>query len=180
MSKYWQKLNFNREYQNRVLSVDHIEYFFEKEKASMVFTVVNTIDWVVVIPILENGKFALVRQFRVGIEDTTYEFPGGGVNLYESKEDAATRELREETGLIYNNLTFLGEVHPNPALMSNSAYIYLATGCKKRYSLKLDKFEDIEVKYFTRQEFEEKITSGEIKHSIVLSAYTLYLAKSAV
>jgi 8-oxo-dGTP pyrophosphatase MutT (NUDIX family) len=178
MNKYWNKLNFSREYQNKVLSVDHVEYLFEKEKASMVFTVVNTSNWVIVIPILENGKLALVKQFRVGIEDTTYEFPGGGINFDESKESAAARELKEETGLISNNLTFLGEVHPNPALMSNSAYIYLATGCKKKYNLNLDMFEDIEVKYVTKQEFDNLILAGEIKHSIVLSAYALYLTKN--
>ncbi|MBZ4672092.1 NUDIX hydrolase [Deferribacterales bacterium Es71-Z0220] len=180
MDSHWKKLNTHREYLDRVLSVEHREFYFAKENASMNFTVVNTNDWVTIIPITLDDKFVLVKQFRVGTEETTYEFPGGAVNKGEDKLKAALRELREETGIEPIEIKLLGEIHPNPAFMSNKAYVYLAKGCEFKYDLNLDMFEDIELITLTKNELEDYIRSGMIKHSIVLAAYSLFLVDNKV
>jgi 8-oxo-dGTP pyrophosphatase MutT (NUDIX family) len=177
MDKYWKKLNTHREYKDKVLSVDHCEYYFDKKNASMSFTVINTSNWVTIIPVTTDNKFILVKQFRVGTEETTYEFPGGAINENESHKEAALRELREETGLAAGNIELLSVIHPNPAFMSNRAYIYLAEECSFKYELQLDLFEDIEVVSLSRQELEDYIVSGKITHSIVLAAYSHFLLK---
>lgn len=178
MYRHWKKLNTHREYLNRVLSVEHREFYFSKANASMNFTVVNTNDWVTIIPITFDNKFVLVKQFRVGTEETTFEFPGGAINKGEDSLNAALRELKEETGIEPKEIALLGEVHPNPAFMSNKAYVYLASGCEFNYDLNLDMFEDIEVVTLSKDEFERFIKNGMIKHSIVLAAYSLFLVKN--
>jgi len=178
MNRHWKKLNTHREYRDRVLSVEHREFYFTKENASMNFTVVNTNDWVTIIPTTIDNQFVLVKQFRIGTEETTLEFPGGAINKGENNLNAALRELKEETGLEPKEIDILGEVHPNPAFMSNKAYIYLARGCEPKYDLNLDMFEDIELVTLSKDELERYIKNGMIKHSIVLAAYSLFLVKN--
>ncbi|UOD34130.1 NUDIX hydrolase [Deferribacteraceae bacterium V6Fe1] len=180
MDRHWKKLNTHREYLDRVLSVEHREFYFSKENASMNFTVINTNDWVTIIPITSDNKFVLVKQYRIGTEETTFEFPGGAINKGEDKLNAALRELKEETGIEPKEIKLLGEVHPNPAFMSNKAYVYLATGCEFKYDLNLDMFEDIELITLSKNELEEYIKDGIIKHSIVLAAYSLFLVDNKV
>ena len=144
----------------------------------MPFTVVNTSDWVVIIPETANNKLVLVKQFRIGTTSVTLEFPGGAVSAGEKPEKAAARELEEETGLIPRKLSYLGEINPNPAFMSNRCFAYSAKECEYDGKMNLDMFEDIEVWEYLPQEFKEMVKSGKITHSIVLAAYSLFMLKS--
>lgn len=177
MISKWSKLSVNREYFDRVLSVDHVEYFYEGAETSMPFTVVNTSNWVVIVPMDKEGGFILVKQFRAGTETVTFEFPGGAVNLGEGPEKAAERELKEETGAVAERIEYLGSIAPNPAFMSNNAYVYLAEGCEIKSELNLDPFEDIEVLSVKRDELCQMIKNGTVNHSIVISAFALYMLK---
>src|SRR5258706_16415792 len=55
-------------------------------------------DWVSVVPVTRDGKFVLVRQYRIGIDAPTLEIPGGVIDEGQEPPGAALRELREETG----------------------------------------------------------------------------------
>ncbi|MPQ42641.1 NUDIX hydrolase [Clostridium tarantellae] len=59
----------------------------------------NFCDGVMIIPITTKGELVLIKQFRPAINDYIYEFPAGLVDKNESIEEAARRELFEETGL---------------------------------------------------------------------------------
>lgn len=177
MISRWRKLSVKREYSDRVLSVDHAELFYEGAGHSMPFTVVNTSDWVVVVPVDKDGKFILVKQFRAGTETVTFEFPGGAVNPAEKPEAAAIRELKEETGAFAERLEYLGHIAPNPAFMSNSAYLFFAEGCQTTGELNLDPFEDIEIISVGKDELSEMVKNGVVNHSIVLSAFAIYMLK---
>lgn len=56
-------------------------------------------DGVMIIPITKEGEVVLIKQFRPVIDDYIYEFPAGIIDPGESMEEAAKRELFEETGL---------------------------------------------------------------------------------
>src|SRR4051794_28955770 len=84
------------------------------------FYLLRTNDWCNVIPITEDGKIVMVRQFRIGIDDHTLELPGG-VASAEDKDTLATaiRELEEETGYVPvsgSRCISLGDTFPNPAM----------------------------------------------------------------
>src|SRR4030042_6958442 len=62
------------------------------------FYILESPDWVNVIPITPHDEVVLIRQYRHGIREVTLEIPGGIMEGKDSPEDAARRELIEETG----------------------------------------------------------------------------------
>jgi|Wag4MinimDraft_12_1082652.scaffolds.fasta_scaffold00084_14 8-oxo-dGTP pyrophosphatase MutT (NUDIX family) len=178
MDKFWHPKGVKLKYSDNVLRIEHHFYNFSKVNSTMPFTVVNTSDWVIIIPEIKGNKFVLVKQFRIGTKSTTLEFPGGAISAGEEPQTAAIRELEEETGLIPEKLNYLGIINPNPAFMSNRCFAYSATGCKYDGKMNLDMFEDIEVEECQQSYFDEMVKAGKITHSIVLAAYSMYLLNS--
>jgi 8-oxo-dGTP pyrophosphatase MutT (NUDIX family) len=90
------------------------------------FFVLESQSWVNVITLTLEKEVVMVRQYRHGIRDVTLEIPGGLVEDHDSPEEAARRELLEETGYREGSLILLGFVHPNPAILNNICYTFLA------------------------------------------------------
>ena len=135
--------------------------------------VIESPEWVNIIPITPEGKVVLIRQFRSGIWSDTLEIPGGMVESGEEPIDAAKRELEEETGYRSGQVKLLGFVHPNPAIQPNRCFSYLAVDCEKVHQGKQDAGEDILIELFERAEVPRLILTGEITHALVLCAFHL-------
>ncbi|MGA9521808.1 MAG: NUDIX hydrolase [Myxococcaceae bacterium] len=133
--------------------------------------IIESTDWVNIIPVTVHDEVVLVRQFRFGIWANSLEIPGGMVDLGESPAHAAVRELKEETGYVPGRVIPLGFVHPNPAMQTNRCYTYLALGCHLAGETTLDAGEDIEVVLRPRKEIPELLRSEEITHSLVVVAF---------
>ncbi|MFH1994098.1 MAG: NUDIX hydrolase, partial [Nitrospinota bacterium] len=88
----------------------------------------------------------------------------------EGHREAAIRELREETGYASDDWVYLGSVEPNPAIHNNRCHHWLAKGIVKVAEAELDEGEDIEVNLISVEELRSQVKSGEIRHSLVLSA----------
>ncbi|MDR0383247.1 MAG: NUDIX hydrolase [Spirochaetaceae bacterium] len=139
------------------------------------FTVIETNDWVVVVPELEDGKaFYMVRQWRHGAGEMSLEFPGGVIETGETALDGAERELREETGCVAGKMTKLGVMSPNPAIMANRVHFFLAEDLRVDGDLRPDKDEFITA---------ERVDAGEVTrgagappyiHSLMATALCLY------
>jgi len=137
-------------------------------------------NWVNIIPVTINKEIIFVRQFRYGANENTLEIPGGMVDEGEDPMIAATRELAEETGYTSTQIIEIGRVEPNPALMSNYTYSYLALNASQSTEQKLDGTEDIEILKRHIDEIPLMIEKGEIQHALVICAfyfYNQYLAK---
>lgn len=80
----------------------------------------------VIMPILPNGKVALIRNFRHATRSWEYELPGGAREPNETLEEAARRELKEETGMIAKEISLLGKVAVDPGTLNSVAPIFLA------------------------------------------------------
>ena len=81
--------------------------------------------WVNVVALTAAGEVVMVRQWRHGSREVTLEIPGGIVDPGESPEQAAVRELLEETGFGGGTPVALGSVNPNPALFGNRVHTFL-------------------------------------------------------
>ncbi|SMC28024.1 ADP-ribose pyrophosphatase YjhB, NUDIX family [Desulfacinum hydrothermale DSM 13146] len=133
--------------------------------------------WVNVIPITADNQVVLVRQYRHGIRDLTLEIPGGVVDPGDSPEEAARRELREETGYEAERLVSLGHVQPNPAIQNNLCYTFLAPGVRRAGPPHLDDMEDIQVVTLPLARIPEMIDRGEIRHALIVAAFCRFFLR---
>ena len=66
---------------------------------------------VVVVPLLDDGRLLLERQYRHPVERVMLEFPAGKIDPGEAPADCALRELREETGYTAGEWAYAGSLH---------------------------------------------------------------------
>ena len=62
---------------------------------------------VIMIPV-EQDSFVMIDEFRISINKNIVQFPAGKIEEFETPEDAAKRELKEETGYIFTRIEYLG------------------------------------------------------------------------
>ncbi len=139
------------------------------------FFILDSLDWVNIVPVTPEGNLVLIRQFRHGTASVIWEIPGGMVDAAdEPPEQAARRELLEETGYEADDWELLGKVHPNPAIQNNRCHTYLALNARCTGEQNLDGAEDIVVQEVPWSEIPGMIDRGEITHSLVITAFFWY------
>ncbi|MBM2815010.1 MAG: hydrolase [Ignavibacteria bacterium] len=142
------------------------------------FIILDSPRWVNIIPVTTGNNVVLIEQYRQGIDCNTLEVPGGLVEAGEDTRHAAERECREETGFAGSaDSVLLGENYPNPAFLNNKCWSYVWFDCYKQFTQKLDSNEDIKVIEVPLSEIKNMITSGQIKHSLVLTAFFFFSMK---
>jgi len=142
------------------------------------FIVLDSPQWVNIIPITTDKKVVLIEQYRHGIDEITLEVPGGLVEKKENPREAGERECTEETGYIgKENAILIGENYPNPAFLNNKCYSFVWFDCEKRVKQSLDGSEDINVILVPINEIKNMILKEEIRHSLVLTAFFFYFLK---
>lgn len=82
-------------------------------------------DYVSVLAMTPDSKAVLVRQYRPAVERVTLELPSGHVDAAEMPEQAAARELLEETGYRVSSLELLGKLCPDTGRMENRVWYFL-------------------------------------------------------
>jgi ADP-ribose pyrophosphatase len=85
---------------------------------------------VVVLPVFEDGKTLMIRQYRHAAKQYLWELVAGRMDAGESVKKAAARELKEETGYQARKLTVFLDVFPTPGFLEERMYILLAEGLK--------------------------------------------------
>ena len=145
----------------------------------------NVVEWdfighkgaAAVVPVREDGKLLMVRQYRNALDRYTLEIPAGGLNgAFEPTLDAAARELEEETGYVAGGMEWLITIRTTVAFCNEKIDIYVATDLKPGHQ-HLDEDEFIHVEAYTVEELCGKILSGEIEDSKTISAIMSYRAK---
>jgi ADP-ribose pyrophosphatase len=136
------------------------------------FYVLSTRDWINVIALTRDKKVLMVTQYRHGSGEVSLEIPGGAVDPKDASPlDAARRELLEETGHESPEWIPLGQVQPNPAILSNVCHTFLALDAKPVAELKLDEAEELEVSFEDLERVSRMIREGKIQHALVLAAF---------
>jgi ADP-ribose pyrophosphatase len=83
-------------------------------------------DYVSIVATTADQQLLLVRQYRPVVERYTIELPSGHVDPGESPEEAARRELLEETGYVAGPMHFLGALVPDVGRLANRMWCYFA------------------------------------------------------
>lgn len=153
----WKKHD-TKEHEFKYFSLLHSTYTMPDGRKK-VFELVKAGNFCTVFPLTKDNQVVLVRQYRPGPEKMMLDLPAGGISAGERAEDAAERELLEETGY-RGRMSFLAK-NPLLAYSTQWKYIYLAQDCEKVQEQTLDEDEFIEVKLVSLAEFRTLIRSGE-------------------
>ena len=120
---------------------------------------------VAIIPVLDDGRILMERQYRYAHGRIFFEIPAGKLDSAdEDPLEAAKRELREETGAVAEKITYLGRIDPTPALINEQIHLYLAERLKFG-ERELDDDEFLTVEPCPLDKLFEMVMKGEIKDS---------------
>lgn len=126
-----------------------------------------------VVPVTKDKKFVLIKQYRQAAGQFTIEFPVGYVNKGELPEEAAKRELTEETGYTAHQLIHLSTLTNNASKETGKIYIYLAEDAENSNKVHFDESEEIETLLVTPPEVINMLSNGDIWISCsVVAAYS--------
>ena len=124
-------------------------------------------DWINVIAVTVQGEVILERQYRHALGETSYEIVAGVMEQGETPEQAARRELAEETGFTGGEWTHLMDISANPSTMTNLCHCFLATGVERTATQNLDRTEYLEVHFFKPEEVRQMLLRGEFRQSLM-------------
>jgi ADP-ribose pyrophosphatase len=171
---HWEVLKSEIIYRCRIFAVRRDHSRSQRSGQTHDFHVLETGDWVNVVPLTRDGRVVMVRQFRHGIRDLTLEVPAGIIDDTDaSPAVAAHRELREETGYVCRDLTPLGVVHPNPALMNNRCHLFVARDVEAAGPPQWDGTEEMAVEIVPLDQIPALIASGAVSNALTLVAFHL-------
>lgn len=116
----------------------------------------------VIVPLLDDGRVCLIRNWRVAVNQTLIELPAGTLEPPEPPEKTAERELIEETGYRAKNIEFLHAFFLSPGILDEKMHLYLATGLTAGEAAR-EEGEEIENWLVPWDEALHMIFRGEIK-----------------
>lgn len=157
-----------------IFTVEHREYAREGKTAVGRDIVVHP-GAVVILPLLDDGRVAMIRNYRYTVEQELWELPAGTREPKEEPMETARRELIEETGYQAGEIEPLMEFYTSPGILTERMFAYVARNLTS-VGQKLEDGEQITVEALTINDVHQKLISNELidgKTIAVLSTYFL-------
>jgi 8-oxo-dGTP pyrophosphatase MutT (NUDIX family) len=131
------------------------------------YNVLEYPDWVNIVAVTTDEMVVLVRQYRHGVKAVHYELPGGVCDESDSDpEDAARRELLEETGHGGGAWSPLMTLSANPGTHSNRAFTYLARGVALIQPQRLEATEELRVHLVDLEVLRRILSAGGVLQAL--------------
>ena len=130
-----------------------------------------------VLPVTDDGKILMVRQYRNALDRNTLEIPAGKLDAHdEPKIECAYRELEEETGYRTEKLEYLMSVNTTVAFCDEAIDIFVARNLIPSHQ-HLDEDEVIDVEAWELKDLLELIYAGKMTDAKTVAAITAYAVK---
>ena len=169
--KPWQKVGSKPVGDFRIFTIRSDEVISPRTQQTQDVYVIDCVNWVNVIALTPERNLVMIEQYRHGSNTIELEIPGGMMDPEDASPVAAgLRELREETGYEGENPRLLGQILPNPAIMSNVCYTVLVENCRCVHPLQFDHGEDLVTRLVPVSELPGLVAVGKIQHSLVVVA----------
>ena len=161
-------------YQGRILDLTREIHKMPNNKESG-FEIIHHPGGAAALPVLDDRRLLLIRQFRPAAQGYIYEIPAGRLEVGEDAAGCIERELEEEVGYRPRQLKSLGYVYSSVGFCNEKIYLFIATDLEQaQTALEPDEF--IEPQAVTLEDALEMITNGTItdaKTQIALLRYSL-------
>ncbi len=129
-----------------------------------------------------DGAILVQQEYSYVPGVSLYQLPGGGMEIGETPDQAARRELAEEAGLTARNLTLLGSYFMDHRRSAGRMFLFLAEDLEEladKETRQKDKYEvDLTHEWRTEREVADLIAGGHVVNVHFLAAWTLYTAFS--
>lgn len=122
---------------------------------------------IAVVPVLDDGRIVMVRQYRYPVDQVTLEIPAGKLDLNEDPLDCVVRELREETGYEAQKIEKLTSIYTAPGFSNEMIHIYIAKGLTMKEACP-DEDEFINVEIYKPEVIKSMLRSGTIRDAKTL------------
>jgi ADP-ribose diphosphatase len=119
----------------------------------------------VVVPVKNNGKIVMIKQYRYPLNKFLIELPAGKIEKDENHLHCAERELTEETGYISTNITKLGSIFTTPGFCTEELHLFLARDLLAGDHNREEGEQGMEICEYTLAEIISMIQNGEIVDS---------------
>ncbi|MCH8238357.1 MAG: NUDIX hydrolase [Proteobacteria bacterium] len=129
-------------------------------------------DFTLVFAATPSGEIIMIRQYKHGAKRTSLTLPGGLVEKGEDPEEAAKRELLEETGYQAESWQSLGSYVVNGNLGCGKGHFFMAAGAKPVQEPESGDLETMEIELLSREQIAEALRSGEVmllNHAAVIA-----------
>ncbi len=171
----WKKVHSEPRGDYRIFTIRADRMISPRTGAEHEMYILDSVNWVNVIAVTPDQQLVMVEQYRHGSDTVELEIPGGMMDATdESPEATGARELREETGYAGNTPVLLGQIFPNPAIMSNRCYTVLIENCHCAHEVQLDHGEDMITRLVPIADIPAMVAAGKIMHSLVVVALYYY------
>lgn len=146
------------------------------------YGVVERNDFVVVLPLHEDGRVTVVEQYRYPVRRRMIELPMG---MWEDRPgtapaDVAAGELAEETGLVAAHLQHAGEMFQGAGYSTQRGHVFVATGLAPGPARREISELDMTTRTMPLATFEAMIRDGEIVDAMTIAAFALLRLKALV
>jgi len=167
----WQKLSSHPVGDFRIFTIRSDRKISPRTQQEHDFFVIDCVNWVNVIGITPDKQLVMVEQYRHGSNTVELEIPGGMMDAGDASPEATgMRELREETGYEGQNPLLLGQIFPNPAIMSNLCFTVMIENCHCIHPVEFDHGEDLITRLVPIADIPQLVAGGKIRHSLVVVA----------
>lgn len=173
------KVDGKRVYDGKILAleVDEVELPSGRRAAR---EVVRHAGAAVMLPLMSDGRIALVRQHRYPTGEVLLELPAGKLDRGEDPEACARREIEEETGLRAERVVGLGAFYAAPGYTDELLHAFLVIASQAKVDAHPDPDEVIEVVPLTLGELRRRMLAGEIRDAKTLATLALAEARGLI
>jgi ADP-ribose pyrophosphatase len=173
MGKKERLLDSQHVYRGRAIDV-RVDSVVKPNDTKTTREVVEHVDCVVILPIDSKGNILLVRQFRHAVNREMLELPAGSIELGETPEEAAIRELRQETGYRPGKLEKLRGFYAAPGYCTEYLHFFRATELQKS-PLTAEDTDEIELVPTSPSDVPGLIASGQICDAKTIAGFRIDL-----
>ncbi|TVQ55678.1 MAG: NUDIX hydrolase [Phycisphaerales bacterium] len=159
-------------HQGRLFSVE-VRTYRDEQGREITREIVRHPGAVLIVPVLNEQKLILIRNYRIAPDQTLWEFPAGKLEPGEDPRNAALRELEEETGYSAARIEPLGTFYTSPGFADELMHVFVAEELSE-VGQRLEPGEEIEVHLIGREDALEMATDGRMQDGKSIAALFMW------